>query len=57
MSTTAPAAQAIQSDPAYINEDMAPVPPKGRKWGTRDIAALWVSMSALHPHLYAGPPR
>jgi NCS1 family nucleobase:cation symporter-1 len=42
-------AVAIKSDPAYINADMAPVPPEGRKWGTRDIAALWVSMSACIP--------
>jgi nucleobase:cation symporter-1, NCS1 family len=40
---------AIESDPTYINADMAPVPPEGRKWGTRDIAALWVSMSACIP--------
>jgi NCS1 family nucleobase:cation symporter-1 len=36
-------------DPTYINPDMAPIPPKGRKWGTRDIAALWISMSACIP--------
>jgi NCS1 family nucleobase:cation symporter-1 len=28
---------------------MAPVPPEGRKWGTRDIAALWISMAACIP--------
>ncbi len=41
MSTTA--------DPNYINADMAPVSLKERKWGTRDIAALWISMSACIP--------
>ncbi len=39
----------IESDSTYINADMAPVPLKDRKWGTRDIAALWVSMSACIP--------
>jgi len=42
-------AVAINADPAYINADMAPVPMSDRKWGTRDIAALWVSMSACIP--------
>jgi NCS1 family nucleobase:cation symporter-1 len=28
---------------------MAPVPAAGRKWGTWDMAALWVSMSACIP--------
>jgi NCS1 family nucleobase:cation symporter-1 len=39
----------FSADPAYINPDMAPVPTSGRKWGTRDIAALWVSMAACIP--------
>lgn len=30
----------------YFSADMAPVPRAGRKWGTWDIAALWISMSA-----------
>ena len=30
----------------YYNRDMAPVPAAGRKWGMKDIAALWVSMAA-----------
>src|SRR4051794_33678551 len=34
---------------AYINRDMAPTPLSGRKWGARDIAALWISMSACIP--------
>ena len=33
----------------YINHDLAPVGPAARKWGTRDIAALWISMSACVP--------
>src|ERR1700733_4945893 len=39
----------IDADPAYINHDMAPVTAAGRKWGTWDIAALWISMSACIP--------
>jgi NCS1 family nucleobase:cation symporter-1 len=34
------------SDSPYWNRDMAPVPAAGRKWGLKDIAALWVSMAA-----------
>ena len=34
--------------PLY-NDDLAPVPPSGRKWGTASIAALWISMSACIP--------
>src|SRR5438045_9690587 len=30
----------------YYNRDMAPVPRAERKWGMKDIAALWVSMAA-----------
>jgi len=33
----------------YFSRDMAPVPRSGRKWGTWDIAALWISMSACIP--------
>lgn len=33
----------------YYNADMAPVPRAGRKWGTWDMAALWISMSACVP--------
>ena len=39
----------LQSDLSgspYFSHDMAPVPRAGRKWGTWDIAALWISMSA-----------
>ncbi len=34
--------------PLY-NDDLAPVPPSGRKWGAASIAALWISMSACIP--------
>jgi NCS1 family nucleobase:cation symporter-1 len=30
----------------YYSHDMAPVPRAGRRWGTRDMAVLWISMSA-----------
>jgi NCS1 family nucleobase:cation symporter-1 len=33
----------------YYNPDMAPTPLAWRKWGLRDIAALWISMSACIP--------
>ena len=31
------------------NDDLAPVPPSGRKWGIASFAALWISMSACIP--------
>jgi NCS1 family nucleobase:cation symporter-1 len=33
----------------YWNPDLAPVPPSARKWGLKDVAALWVSLSACIP--------
>src|ERR1019366_4385360 len=33
----------------YWNEDLAPTRVSDRKWGTKDIAALWISMSACIP--------
>lgn len=30
----------------YYSHDMAPVTRAGRRWGTRDMAVLWISMSA-----------
>ncbi len=33
----------------YINEDLAPATLAQRKWATKDIAALWISMSACVP--------
>lgn len=34
---------------AYQNPDLAPVPASARKWGTKDMAALWIAMSACVP--------
>jgi NCS1 family nucleobase:cation symporter-1 len=36
-------------DPTYSNPDLLPTPLEQRRWGTKDIAALWVSMSACIP--------
>lgn len=33
----------------YYSRDMAPIPRAGRKWGARDLAVLWISMSACIP--------
>jgi NCS1 family nucleobase:cation symporter-1 len=33
----------------YWNPDLAPVPLSARKWGLRDIIALWVALSACIP--------
>ncbi len=33
----------------YINHDLAPARLKDRKWAMKDIAALWISMSACVP--------
>lgn len=32
-----------------INDDLAPIPPDKRKWGTWNYAALWISMSLCIP--------
>ncbi len=37
------------SGSAYYNADIAPTSWAERKWGMRDIAALWISMSACIP--------
>ena len=34
---------------ALINDDLAPVPPDKRTWGTWNYAALWISMSLCIP--------
>ena len=39
---------ALQSS-SLINDDIAPTKISQRKWGTYDIAALWISMSACIP--------
>jgi NCS1 family nucleobase:cation symporter-1 len=33
----------------YWNSDLAPVPPSARRWGLKDVAALWVALSACIP--------
>src|SRR5882762_10159987 len=37
------------SQSEYYSHDMAPVPPEQRKWRARDLAVLWISMSACVP--------
>ena len=37
------------SGSAFHNRDMAPTTRAQRKWGLKDIVALWVSMSACIP--------
>jgi NCS1 family nucleobase:cation symporter-1 len=37
------------SNSPYYSHDMAPVPRAGRRWSTRDMAVLWISMSACVP--------
>ena len=49
MATTLDPAASIDLESTYTNADMAPVPLDARQWGTKDIAALWVSMSACIP--------
>src|SRR5215471_2132253 len=39
----------VKYDPALYNEDLAPVPPQKRTWGTYNFAALWISMSVCVP--------
>src|SRR5687767_9010327 len=38
----------LRGSPLY-NDDLAPVPPSGRKWGLASFAALWISMAACIP--------
>src|SRR5688572_9782739 len=37
------------STSAFYSPDMAPVPPEQRRWSARDMAVLWISMSACIP--------
>jgi NCS1 family nucleobase:cation symporter-1 len=39
----------ILPDSSLINEDLAPVSPNKRTWGTGNYAALWISMSLCIP--------
>ena len=43
-----PEDQLLQNN-SLINEDLAPIPPEKRKWGTWNYAALWISMSLCIP--------
>jgi nucleobase:cation symporter-1, NCS1 family len=52
-SSTMPEAMVPESKPLaasmHANADLAPTTPDQRRWGLKDIAALWVSMSACIP--------
>src|SRR5262245_39244410 len=37
------------SSSEYYSRDMAPIPTARRRWGARDMAVLWISMSACIP--------
>src|SRR5437016_14647351 len=37
------------STSTYFSRDLAPVPPAERTWRARDLAVLWISMSACVP--------
>src|SRR5271170_8211752 len=41
--------QAVLADSFHVNPDLAPTTRAQRRWGTKDIAALWISMSACIP--------
>lgn len=45
----APDVEADIATSHLYNEDLAPVPASGRKWGMLSFAALWISMSACIP--------
>ena len=38
----------------YWNPDLAPVPPSARRWGLKDVAALWVAMAVCIPTYMLG---
>src|SRR6266850_3601683 len=49
-----PAAEIVElhedvSSSAYYSRDMAPIPAARRRWAARDMAVLWISMSACIP--------
>jgi NCS1 family nucleobase:cation symporter-1 len=43
------ASPAVIAAPEYTSADLAPVPPERRTWRARDLAVLWISMSACVP--------
>ncbi|HQW43437.1 MAG TPA: NCS1 family nucleobase:cation symporter-1 [Chitinophagaceae bacterium] len=44
-----PPSEGREASSSLINEDLAPVPPSKRTWGTWNYAALWISMSLCIP--------
>lgn len=49
LAANAPDVEADLRQSRLYNEDLAPVPASGRKWGMLSFAALWISMSACIP--------
>jgi nucleobase:cation symporter-1, NCS1 family len=49
LAANAPDVEADIAQSRLYNEDLAPVPASGRKWGLLSFAALWISMSACIP--------
>jgi len=49
LAANAPDVEAELTQSSLYNEDLAPVPASGRKWGMLSFAALWISMSACIP--------
>src|SRR5882672_2192099 len=49
LAANAPDVEADIAQSRLYNQDLAPVPTSGRKWGLLSFAALWISMSACIP--------
>lgn len=49
LAANAPDVEADLTQSSLYNDDLAPVPASGRKWGMFSFAALWISMSACIP--------
>ena len=49
LTANAPDVEADIAQSRLYNDDLAPVPPGRRTWGTASFAALWISMSACIP--------
>ncbi len=49
LAANAPDVEADLTQSSLYNDDLAPVPASGRKWGMLSFAALWISMSACIP--------
>ncbi|MFN5768271.1 MAG: cytosine permease, partial [Pirellulaceae bacterium] len=43
------ALQRSLSNASFWSEDLAPIPLSGRRWGMKDMVALWVALSACIP--------